>query len=149
MDWQARVTVACVIENDGKFLMVEEIRDGRRVFNQPAGHLEAGESLIEAALRETLEETQWRVELQGVVGLGLYTPAGKNMTYHRTTFFGRPQAFCPESPLDADIDTVHWLTLEQIRERRPQLRSSMVLDCVERYLEGQRYPLSMIYGSPR
>ncbi|WP_372864633.1 NUDIX hydrolase [Spongiibacter sp.] len=146
MDWQARVTVACVVENDGKFLMVEEIRDGRRVFNQPAGHLEAGESLHTAALRETLEETQWRIELQGLIGIGLYTPPGKNATYHRTTFFGRPLAFCPEQPLDSDIDQVHWLTLDQLRQRRQQLRSPMVLDCVERYLAGQRFPLTMIYG---
>ena len=148
MDWQARVTVACVIENDGKFLIVEEIRDGKRVLNQPAGHLEADEGLCEAALRETLEETQCKVELQGVVGIGLYSPPAKNATYHRTTFFGRPMAFCPESPLDSDIDSVHWLTIEQLRERRHQLRSPMVLDCVERYLEGQRFPLAMIYGEP-
>lgn len=148
MEWQARVTVACVIENDGKFLVVEEIRDGRRVLNQPAGHLESGETLSQAAMRETLEETQWKVELQGVVGIGLYSPAGKNATYHRTTFYGRPLAFCPDSPLDSDIDKVHWLSLDQLRERRSQLRSPMVLDCVERYIQGQRFPLDLIYGEP-
>ncbi|NKI17490.1 NUDIX hydrolase [Spongiibacter sp. KMU-166] len=147
MAWQPHVTVATIVENDGKFLIVEEIREGRHVFNQPAGHLEQGESLQEAAIRETLEETQWRVELQGVIGMGLYTAGSNGVTYHRSTFFAKPVAFCPDSPLDADIHRVHWMTPEELREHRPMLRSPMVLDCLERYLDGHRYPLNMIYGN--
>ncbi len=147
MDWIPHVTVATIVENEGRFLFVEETRDGQQVINQPAGHLEQGESLLEAAVRETLEETQWQVEILGVVGLGLYTADSNNVTYHRTTFFAKPLAFCPEQTLDSDIDQAIWLSPEEIRARQQQLRSPMVLDCLERYLSGHRYPLSMVYGS--
>ena len=145
MDWHPHVTVATLVENDGKFLFVEEIKHGRRVLNQPAGHLEKDESLLEAAYRETLEETQWRVEILGVVGIGLYTAPASGVTYHRTSFFARPIAFCPEQKLDSDIEQAIWLTPDELRKRRHQLRSPLVLECLERYLDGQRYPLTMIY----
>ncbi|MBQ0796302.1 NUDIX hydrolase [Zhongshania sp.] len=145
MEWHPHVTVATLVENDGKFLFVEEIKHGRKVLNQPAGHLEENESLIEAALRETLEETQWRVEILGVVGVGLYKAPANGVTYHRTSFFARPIAFCPEQKLDIDIEQAIWLTPDELRERRGQLRSPLVLECLERYLQGQRHPLSMIY----
>ena len=86
-DWHAHLTVACVVERDGRYLMVEE-RDkasGELVFNQPAGHLEPGETLAAAALRETLEETGWRIELSGVLGMALYTVPTSGVTYYRTT----------------------------------------------------------------
>ncbi|MBD2859247.1 NUDIX hydrolase [Spongiibacter sp. KMU-158] len=147
MDWIPHVTVATIVENEGRFLFVEETKEGRQVINQPAGHLEQGESLVEAAIRETLEETQWQVEILGVVGLGLYTADSNNVTYHRTTFFARPLAFCAEHQMDKDIDQAIWLSADELRERQAQLRSPMVLDCLERYLAGHRYPLSMIYGN--
>ena len=145
MDWHPHVTVATLVENDGKFLFVEEIKHGRRVLNQPAGHLEKDESLLEAAYRETLEETQWRVEILGVVGIGLYPAPASGVTYHRTSFFARPIAFCPEQKLDSDIEQAIWLTPDELRKRRHQLRSPLVSECLERYLDGQRYPLAMIY----
>ena len=80
MTWYPHVTVASIIENDGKFLFVEEVANGKRVINQPAGHLEAEETLIEAAQRETLEETQWQVAIDGVVGMGLYVAPGNGVT---------------------------------------------------------------------
>ena len=147
MDWVPHVTVATIVENAGKFLFVEETREGRKVINQPAGHLEQGESLIEAALRETLEETQWQVEIQGVVSIGLYTAGSNGVTYHRTTFFARPVAFRPESPLDPDIDRALWLDRDELLAQRAELRSPMVLDCLDRYLDGHRYPLSMVDGA--
>lgn len=146
MSWHPHVTVATIVENDGKFLFVEEIADGKRVINQPAGHLESGEDLLAAARRETLEETQWQIAIDGVVGLGLYVAPSNGVTYHRSCFYGRPLAFCPESILDNDIDDVLWLSPDQVRERRGQLRSPLVLDCLERYLAGHRYPLSMVFG---
>ncbi|MFQ3201139.1 MAG: 8-oxo-dGTP pyrophosphatase MutT (NUDIX family) [Zhongshania sp.] len=145
MDWQPHVTVATLVENDGKFLFVEEIKHGRRVINQPAGHLEKDESLVAAALRETLEETQWRVEILGVIGVGLYTAPENGVTYQRTSFFARPIAFCPEQKLDTDIEQAIWLTPDELRARTIELRSPLVLECLERYLRGQRYPLSLIY----
>lgn len=147
MDWVPHVTVATIVENDGKFLFVEETREGKKVINQPAGHLEAGESLIQAAMRETLEETQWQVEVQGVVSIGLYTAGSNGVTYHRTTFYARPLAFYPDSALDDDIDRALWLNRDELLAQRAALRSPMVLDCLDRYLGGHRYPLSMVHGA--
>lgn len=144
MDWHAHVTVATVVEDAGRFLLVEEEKQGRLVLNQPAGHLEPGESLIEAARRETLEETAWQVEIQGVIGIGLYVAPGNGVTYYRTAFHARPLAHEPERALDADITRAVWLTLDEIRAEQARLRSPLVLDAIEKYLDGQRYPLSMI-----
>lgn len=144
MDWHAHVTVATVVEDAGRFLLVEEEKQGRLVLNQPAGHLEPGESLIEAARRETLEETAWQVEIQGVIGIGLYVAPGNGVTYYRTAFHARPLAHEPERALDADITRAVWLTLDEIRAEQVRLRSPLVLDAIEKYLDGQRYPLSMI-----
>lgn len=102
-DWHAHVTVATVVERDERFLLVEENADGELVYNQPAGHLDPGESLTQAAVRETLEETGWHIELLGLVGLALYTAPGNGITYHRTTFFGRPLHEESTFQLDAGI----------------------------------------------
>ncbi|WP_454253239.1 NUDIX hydrolase [Pseudomonas sp. Marseille-Q7302] len=144
MDWHAHVTVATVVEDAGRFLLVEEEKQGRLVLNQPAGHLEPGESLIEAARRETLEETAWQVEIQGVIGIGLYVAPGNGVTYYRTAFHARPLVHKSERALDADITRAVWLTLDEIRAEQARLRSPLVLDAIEKYLDGHRYPLSMI-----
>jgi len=144
MDWHAHVTVATVVEDAGRFLLVEEEKQGRLVLNQPAGHLEPGESLIEAARRETLEETAWQVEILGVIGIGLYVAPANGVTYYRTAFHARPLAHQPERALDADITRAAWLTLDEIRAEQARLRSPLVLDAIEKYLDGHRYPLSMI-----
>lgn len=145
MSWYPHVTVATVIEDNGRFLFVEEkADDGRLVFNQPAGHLERGESLLDAALRETLEETGWTVELQGVVGIGLYTAPANDTTYCRTTFFGRPLRHDPQRALDTGIVRAVWLTAAEIAAQHERLRSPMVARVLEQYRDGHRYPLSMI-----
>ena len=145
MDWHAHVTVATVIENSGRFLLVEELKGGRLVLNQPAGHLEPGESLIQAALRETLEETGWTVDIQGIVGVGLYTAPSNGVTYYRTTFFGTPLSHDPLLRLDDDIERALWLSAEEIRSEAALLRSPLVSQAIEHYLAGHRYPLSMIF----
>jgi len=147
MTWQPHVTVATVIEDNGKFLLVEERCNGQLVFNQPAGHLDPDESLIQAAARETLEETGWTVDIAGVVGAALYTSPHNNVTYHRTTFFATPLSHNSEQNLDDGIERVVWMTLEQMHEHKAQMRSELVITAVEQYLDGHRYPLSMIYDS--
>lgn len=146
MNWTPHVTVATVIEDNGRFLLVEERSDGALVFNQPAGHLERGETLEEAARRETLEETGWSVELLGVVGIGLYTAPSNGQTYHRTTFFGKPLQCDHARPLDDGIVRAVWLSVEEIQALSARMRSPLVTQVIAQYLEGHRYPLSLIYG---
>ncbi|TGD75276.1 NUDIX hydrolase [Mangrovimicrobium sediminis] len=146
-DWPPHVTVATVVERDGLFLMVEE-RDkstGEMVFNQPAGHLDPGENLREAALRETLEETGWEVELTGVLGMALYN-ARNGTVYYRTTFLARPVRAVPGATLDPDIHAVHWLSYEEIEANSAKLRSPLVLAAIEQYRKGLCGPLDLVYG---
>jgi 8-oxo-dGTP pyrophosphatase MutT (NUDIX family) len=145
-EWYAHVTVATVVEDNGRFLLVEEYDGDRLVFNQPAGHLDPNESLIEGALRETLEETGWTVEIQGIVGVGLYTAPGNGVTYYRTAFHAKPIAHDPSRRLDEGIVRAVWMTPEEIRAEHARMRSPLVPKVIEQYLAGHRYPLSMIFG---
>ncbi len=144
MTWPPRITVASVIEQDGRFLLVHEVSDGRQVYNQPAGHLEPGESLVEAAVRETLEETGWSVKPVATLGIRLYQSPNNGITYLRTTLVAEPLEHDPRRPLDADIIAPVWLSHGEILARREQLRSPMVLQVVEEYLAGVRYPLEVV-----
>lgn len=144
--WAPHATVACVIERDGHYLLVEE-RDkttGAMVFNQPAGHLEAQESLQAGALREVREETGWHVELTGVLGIALYTAASNGVTYLRTTFLGRPIAPLEDAVIDADIHAVHWLDYDAILANSARMRSPLVLSSIERQRRGLCFPLDLI-----
>lgn len=146
--WTPHATVACVIEREGRYLMVEEIdkATGRMVFNQPAGHVEDGESLQEAALRETLEETGWQVELVGVLGLALYRAPGRGATYFRTSFLARALTQVEDAVIDADIHAVHWLDYEELRARSDRMRSPITLAVVERHRQGICHPLDLIHS---
>lgn len=144
--WHPHVTVATVIERAGYYLLVEE-RDkasGNIVFNQPAGHLEQGESLQQAALRETLEETGWDITLRGILGCALYTAPGNGITYYRTTFVADAIEENARAVLDPDIIAVHWLDYEAIIANSGKLRSPLVLVAVEQHRSGLCYPLNMI-----
>jgi 8-oxo-dGTP pyrophosphatase MutT (NUDIX family) len=146
--WAPHATVACVIAVDGKYLMVEE-RDKlsrEMVFNQPAGHLEAGESLVDAALRETLEETGWRVELIGVLGLSLYHSTERGTTYYRTTFIAKALGPVENATLDPDIHAVHWLDYEEILVLSDRMRSPVTLAVIERHRQGVCHPLDLIHS---
>jgi 8-oxo-dGTP pyrophosphatase MutT (NUDIX family) len=126
--------------------MVEE-RDelaGGLVFNQPAGHLEPGEGLLQAALRETLEETGWEVELTGLIGVSLAT-ASNGITYYRTSFAARPLRPAEGAVLDPDIERIHWLSYEEIRNNSARMRSPLVLPTIEQYRKGHHYPLDFVY----
>jgi 8-oxo-dGTP pyrophosphatase MutT (NUDIX family) len=144
------VTVAAVIEREGKFLMVEERAGTRLVLNQPAGHLEQGESLLRAVVRETLEETAHHFEPSHVVGLYLWRSDEAATTYLRVAFCGTADPTADVETLDEGIVAVHWLTRSQLASRRQQLRSPMVLRCLDDYLAGHRYPLDLLhYLDPR
>ncbi|MHA6493048.1 NUDIX hydrolase [Pseudomonas borbori] len=138
------VTVATVIEDQGRFLLVEEMADGRAVFNQPAGHLEADESLIQAAVRETLEETGWDVELTAVTGIYLYTAPSNGVTYQRVCFAARAVQKRPAYRLDEGIIGPRWLTRDELAAQPERWRSELVMRCIDDYLSGPTFPLTLI-----
>ncbi len=144
MSWAPHVTVATIIEKDNRYLMVYEEADGKKVFNQPAGHLDPNETLAEAAIRETLEETGWSIRLTGVVGVNLYTAPSNGITYFRTTFIGEAVDFDAGRPLDHGIIEAVWLTYEELLERKGELRSPMTLQIIEDYRAERRFPLSVV-----
>ncbi len=137
-------TVAAVIEKDSRFLLVEEISSGSRVFNQPAGHMEAGETLIEAVIREVQEETAWQVQPSGVLGIDTYN-APNGVTYVRVCFVAKALADT-QLPLDDDIIAAHWLSFEEVStlENAGLLRSPLVFKAIERYRQNVIYPLDII-----
>ena len=142
--WSTHTTVATVVEKDQQFLMVEELVEGKTVINQPAGHLEPGETLIEAAIRETLEETTWHVKIESFLGLYHYTSEATGICYIRSCFIGKPCHEVTDRELDSDIVQVHWMSIDEIRESQVQLRSPVVLQVLEDYFNGTTYPLSLI-----
>jgi 8-oxo-dGTP pyrophosphatase MutT (NUDIX family) len=144
MTWKPDVTVAAVIEDAGRFLIVEERIGNRLVFNQPAGHLEANESLIEAAVRETLEETGWTFEPHALVGVYLWKPPERPKSFLRVTFSGRVTHHDPTRPLDRGIHRALWFSRDQLAARTQHLRSPMVLRCIDDYLRGRRFPLEIV-----
>ena len=135
-----------MVEKEGRFLLVEEHCDGSLVLNQPAGHLDPGEDLVEAATRETLEETGWQIRVDGVLGVALYTAPANGITYHRTTFFASAVEHDENRELDTGIERALWLSYEEMQTRSENMRSPLVLSAVEQYRNGHRYPLELIYS---
>ena len=146
--WRPDVTVACVVPRDGRFLLVEESIRGRLVLNQPAGHLEPNETLCDAALRETLEETGWTVALHGLIGVYQWSNAATDSHFLRFTFAAGPVAHDPRRNLDAGIVRAVWLTRDEIAAERTRLRSPMVLRGVDDFLAGKRQPLDSLVPLP-
>jgi 8-oxo-dGTP pyrophosphatase MutT (NUDIX family) len=142
--WRPSVTVAAVIERGGRFLLVEEIADGRRVLNQPAGHLDPGESLVAAVAREVYEETAHRFTPTGLVGIYRWHHAAEDVTFLRFAFCGRLGEVQEERALDQEIVALHWLTPQEIRARAEMHRSPLVPRCVEDYLAGRHFPLEVL-----
>ena len=150
--WKPSVTVAAVVERDGRFLLVEEdTREGRRL-NQPAGHLDPGESLAQAVVREALEETAHHVDPVACVGVYmsryLDEKSGIDVTYMRFAFACRMVAHDAGRPLDTGIVRALWLSPDEIRSRRDMHRSPLVMRTVDDYLAGKRYPLELIFTHP-
>lgn len=135
------VTVAAVAHTAGRFLCVEERINHRLVFNQPAGHVEPGESLLAAVVREVQEETAWRFEPQALLGVYLWRrPTARRPTL-RFAFIGEVRDHDATQPLDRGIVRTHWLSQTELQEREGRLRSPLVLRCVADYLAGEQRPL--------
>jgi len=144
MTWKPHVTVAAVIEYDDRFLCVEEIIAGQRRLNQPAGHLEPGESLEEAVQREVMEETRFEFFPSHLTGVYLWRAEPDKPTFLRATFTGTLGIEHKDQALDPDIDAVTWLSDKDILGRQTQWRSPLVGRCILDYLAGTRHPLSCL-----
>lgn len=144
MIWRPDVTVAAVVERDGCFLLVEERTERGLLFNQPAGHLEAGESLVAAVVRETLEETAWEFSPEHLIGVYRWRPPDSDVTYLRFAFAGRLGGHDPGRALDTGILQALWLSPDEIRAGRDRHRSPLVVRCMEDYLAGVRAPLDLL-----
>ena len=142
--WKPNVTVAAITEIDGRFLIVEEEANDRIVFNQPAGHLEKDETLVDAVQREVMEETGWEFQPESVVGLYLYPHPHVDITYLRVCFAGTCLNHNPERVLDDGILRVVWLSREELYNNKDKLRCNMVLQCVDDFLSGKKYSLDIL-----
>lgn len=142
------LTVAAVIEADQRFLLVEERVGGRAVLNQPAGHVEPGESVVAAMQREAREETAWQVEAEALLGLYYWPVTPRGDCVLRCAFAAHALSHDARQPLDDGIITTHWLTRAQIIEQQHKLRSPLVLRAIDAWLAGTRLPLSTIEYLP-
>jgi 8-oxo-dGTP pyrophosphatase MutT (NUDIX family) len=138
------VTVAAIVQREGRFLMVEERISGRLVLNQPAGHLEDAETLLEAAVRETREETAWRLHPEALVGVYLWRNPDNGRSFLRFAFCGTVDDHRPGQPLDTGIQRALWLSREQLLAQPGRLRSPLVMRCLDDYLLGRRQPLETV-----
>lgn len=144
MSLRPDLTVAAVVERDGQFLLVEERVGNAMVFNQPAGHVERGEDLITAVIRETLEETAWTFTPEALTGIYLWEHPEKQRSFLRFTFCGQVSDHDPKRRLDRGIERALWMSRSQAVIRAARLRSPMVLRCMDDYLQGRRYPLEIV-----
>ena len=142
--WRPSVTVAAVIERGGRFLLVEEEIDGRRVLNQPAGHLDRGESLLAACRREVLEETAHHFAPRALVGIYRWRYAPKDVTFLRFCFSGDLEGVAPGRALDHGIVAARWLSGDELLARKAQHRSPLVAQCERDFLAGRRFPLELL-----
>jgi 8-oxo-dGTP pyrophosphatase MutT (NUDIX family) len=142
--WRPSVTVAAVIERGGRFLFVEEEIDGGLVLNQPAGHLDPGESLLAACRREVLEETAHHFAPRALIGVYRWHYAAKNITFLRFCFAGEIEGAQSGRELDHGIVALRWLTPSELAARKAQHRSPLVQKCVDDFLAGRRYGLDVL-----
>ena len=145
MVWKPHVTVAAVVQRDGKFLLVEEETDVGLAFNQPAGHLEEGEALVDAVVRETLEETAYHFKPTHLLGIYHWQhPTKEDTTYLRFAFAGELRGYEAGRRLDDGIVGARWLTLDEVKATQARHRSPLVLRCIEDLLAGRKYPLDLL-----
>ena len=150
MSWTPHVTVATIVQDQQRFLFVEErsMNVSHLVINQPAGHVEANETLIQAAVRETLEETGWLVDITHLLGIYTYTPpSDPTETYYRFCFIANTVSHDATRPLDTGIERAFWLSLDELIDTA-RARSPLVARCVQDALDGKKFPLDLIYEQP-
>ena len=141
--WYPHLTVASIAKHNGRYLLVKEAHRGTSVINQPAGHVEQGETLIDAVIRETLEETAWEFEPKFISGIYQFI-ASNGETYMRFTFSGNLIKPVADSEIDPTIEEVVWMDKTQLENSQIPLRSQAVLKCVEDYEAGNQFPLNLI-----
>ena len=144
MTWRPDLTVAAIVQRDDRFLVVEELIQGQPVFNQPAGHVEDGESIVEAAVRETLEETAWHLRPRHLLGLYLWRNPANGCTVLRAAVTGEVIHHDSTRRLDTGILAAHWMTRDELLAVPSRLRSPLVLRCIDDYLAGHRHDLSAL-----
>jgi 8-oxo-dGTP pyrophosphatase MutT (NUDIX family) len=142
--WMAHATVAAIVEHNNLFLLVEEETDRGNRFNQPAGHLEDNETIIEAVIRETQEETAYTFTPTALLGIYHWKHEHNNSTYLRFAFIGKVSSHQPNQALDDGIIRTVWMSIEEIREKAMLMRSPQVVTCFEDYLAGKTFPLAVI-----
>lgn len=144
MDWSPHITVASILEREHQFLFVEERINDALVLNQPAGHWEQGETLLDASIRETLEETAWHYQPSHITGIYQWLHPETKETFLRFCFTGELEKHETHRELDEVIEQAVWLSYEQLMARHKQHRSPLVQQCIDDYLKGQRFDLSLL-----
>lgn len=144
MVWKPNVTVAAVLARDGKYLLVEEETELGLAFNQPAGHLEEGEALIDAVVREALEETAYHFKPTHLIGIYNWKHPSKDITYLRFAFGGELRGYEAERKLDAGIVAARWLSYEEVQATQARHRSPLILRCIDDLRAGKQYPLDLL-----
>ena len=140
--WTPHVTVATIVEQKGKFLMVEENLHGKKLINQPAGHLDQGETLVQAAIRETMEETAWQVEIKHLVEFSQWTSPNSGTHFLRACFAGIAIQHFPDNPLDDGIIRALWMSRDEVNQNTHRLRSPLVLEHIDHYIAGKKFDLN-------
>jgi 8-oxo-dGTP pyrophosphatase MutT (NUDIX family) len=144
MSWKPDITVAAIIARGQQFLMVEELIQGKRVFNQPAGHVEPNETPHAAVIREALEETAWQFNPEHIVGVYLWRKPGTQRDTFRIAYCGELGAHDPARLLDHPVIANHWLDRAQLATLNGRLRTPLVLRCIDDFLAGRRLPLAAV-----
>ena len=152
MTWKPHATVAAIFEQDNKFLMVEELIRGKKLYNQPAGHLDPDETLIDAVIRETREETAWLFTPEHITGIYQWkqpaTETNEERTFLRVAFCGTCSDFDESLTLDDGILQAVWKSRDELMGDKITLRSPMIINCIDDYLANKRYPLDLLTHVP-
>jgi len=144
MIWKPHVTVAAIVERNGRFLLIEELSKGALVLNNPAGHLEPGESLLDAVIRETREESAWVFTPDAIVGIYRWYHKAQDKTFLRVCYCGQVSDHDPDQALDDGIARTLWLSRDELLDNGHRLRSPLVLRGIDDFRKGNRYPMEMI-----